>query len=1617
MAGEIKHEWNGTVLTITSDSGTSSADLKGEDGKRGIRGPQGRAGVILKEDGSVDMNGYATEAYVLDAIEIALEDYTPSGGGGGGGGSSTPSNNAVMTLKSTTGWTFKTISDSSECFVSGEWSSIEEELPTGSGTLTVYVNNIVKTNKNIPQGPFSIDVAPYLSSGSNTVKLKVTDVYGNPRTIAFTINKITLTLTSTFDATTTYNTTVSFPYVATGSVTKTMHFILDGVEIGTTEVTTSGRQQTYTIAKKPHGAHLFEVYFTAVIDEETVESNHLFYDIMFVTTGTTTPIISCAYQVDQIEQFETINIPYIVYNPSAFNAAITLSVNDEVVSELTVNRTQQVWVYRADEYGDIKLTIACGGVKKDIMLSVTQSPIDIEETTDSLELHLSSYGRSNNEGNPASWSYEDVACRFYGYNWVSDGWLLDEDGITVHRVSGDARLTIPLKMFENDFRTTGKTIEFEFQTRDVRDYDAEIISCYYGDIGFKLTAQKAILKSEQSEISTQYKDGEHIRVSFVVEKRAENRLILIYLNGIMCGAVQYPTDDNFAQSNPVNITIGSNNCTIDLYNIRVYNNSLTRYQILDNWIYDTQDITLKANRYSRNNIYDAYGNIVIENLPSDLPYMILTGPQLPQYKGNTLSIDGEFVDPVHPNKSFKFAMAEIDVQGTSSAGYARKNYMLTLKNGLTQNGVIRETYQMRNDSIPTNCFCFKADVASSEGCNNVELVRLYNDVSPYRTPPQLTNSSIRQGIDGFPMVIFHNDGENTTFIGKYNFNNEKSTNEVYGLTTGDESWEIKNNTSNRVLWKSADFNGDDWKNDFEARYPKNNEDTRNLASFAEWVVSTDRTQATNATLSPYVTYNGVEHKIDNAAYRLAKFKNEIHLYAELESALFYYLFTELFLMVDSRAKNAFPSLIGGDKICWLPYDCDTAAGINNEGALTYGYSLEDTDHTESGADIYNGQDSVFWCNIRDAFSEELRDMYYELRSNNKISYDGIETAYEEHQAVWPEAIWNEDAYYKYLEPLIEDGAGIYLPMLQGSKSEQRKWWMYNRFRYIDSKYNSGDSLKDFITLRGYAKSDITVTPYADIYTAIKYGSYLVQTRALRGNSYMLACPLDNVNDTEIYIYSASQLSDVGDLSGLKVGLADFSMANKLQNIKLGDGASSYSNGNLESLTLGNNKLLKTLDVRNCTALGTGEQQSLDLSGCSQLEEVYLTGTALKGVTLPNGGVLKTLCVPDTLTNLTVVNQPSLSTFVLNDPSNISTLWLENVDTVVSAQRIVEAMSEGGRVRIIGVNMQLVGAELATAFFNKLDTMRGIDENGNNVNNVQISGHFKVTSDCESYIETWRAEYPNVTFEIWEPTLESTSWTQIKELGYSGLADRFFSVGDEKTITLTTGEVVTAVILGFNHDKDSYKSTANILPISFGLKDCLETTSSAAFGYSGYSNGALKTLIDSYFDLLPADLQAVITPAYKQWRYYYENSWTGVWSSNVNSANLKVWAFSNMEIMGIQYADVDKSTRNSDSVGTQYQYFKEAPIPEGMTPMDADSTTGTYYDDSASTKYYFNTRAIKQLGNESVQNVSYRTCSMTQRNDGANSYAPSVSAWYIGSSGRGYANAGSSSMGVTFGFCI
>ena len=1352
-----------------------------------------------------DTSTYYLHFYDDNGIDVVDPVYVPGGGGSGGGGGG---NAAVLTVTNTTGWLSKTISEESSCQLSFSWSSLEDSMPTGNGTMKLFINGVQKATWDIVQGNVTRDIKAYLGSGVNTAKVTISDVYANSRTITFTITVVSLSISSSFDSSVPYSGSFTFPYTPVGAVSKNVYFYLDGSLYDTVITPASGRQLNYVFPAQASGRHTLRVYFDADIDGNTVQSNELYYEIICVADGDTNPIITSSFNAASITQYESVVIPYFVYNPASMYADITLLANGQVISTLTVDRTEQRWTYRAEDTGTLTLAIRCGSVTKSWTLTVTASDVDVEAETENLALHLSSYGRSNNEGNPAFWKYGNISASFSGFNWTSDGWQHDEDGNTVLRVSGDARLTIPYKMFQNDFRSTGKTIEFEFATRDVRNYDTAVVSCMSGGRGFTLTAQAATLASEQSSIYTQYKENEHVRIAFVVEKRTENRLIYVYINGICSGTVQYPTDDDFSQASPVNISIGSSDCTTDIYCIRVYDNDLTRYQILDNWIADTQNITDLLDRYTRNNVFDQYSQIVISKLPTDLPYMILSCAELPQFKGDKKTVSGSYTDPNDSSRSFTFTGAQADVQGTSSQYYARKNYKIKFKGGFNVNGTQSSDYAMNADAIPTDTFTFKADVASSEGANNVELARLYNNICPYRTVPQQSNAKVRQGIDGFPIVIFW---ENTatgdvTFIGKYNFNNDKGTEEVFGFSAGDESWEIKNNTSSRVLWKSADYSGADWLNDFEGRYPEDNTDGTNLAVLAAWLVSTDQEAVSGASAK---------------AARLQKFINEIDDHMERQAVEFYYLFTELFLMVDSRAKNAFPSIIGGSKWFSLPYDFDTAIGINNEGALAFSYNLEDIDQTSGGADVFNGQQSVLWINLRQGFFDEIKAMYQSLRSSGVLSYAVVEQMFEAHQSKWPEAIFNEDAYFKYLQPLIDDGSAAYLTMLQGSKAEQRKWWLYNRFRYMDSKYNAGDALTDVITVRGYAKSNITVTPYADVYASVKYGSYLVQTRAARNQSYTLVCPLDNVNDTEIYIYSASQLASVGDLSGLMVGYAEFSMGTKLQSLKIGDSSSSYSNGNLTELYLGNNTLLQTLDVRNCPNL----TQAVDISGCVNIENVYFDGTAITGLTLPNGGVLRKLHLPGTVTNLTVRNQTRITEFVMPDFSNITTLRLENVPSVIDEAAILREIDANSRVRLIGFHWDLDSEDEIDELYDILDTMRGLDENGNNTAHAQLAGTIHVPSGSQSVFDAFRERYPDVIITA------DTYYVQVFYYSYNGselIFTEILNPGESaeyaRPYPRTSDGMYDYHFLGWNVEKNQYSVT----------EGCQDTVTEDRTLYAAYS---------------------------------------------------------------------------------------------------------------------------------------------------------------------------------------
>lgn len=1332
------------VRTLAADAYNSSTDAQASAEAAAASAAEAveAAGTVDTEQINANINAKADDLY-FDSETSLL--YLMSNGqvigtgvqvattGGGGSGLT-----YAITMNNLLPSRVITVSEGTKVELAFSYSSVDEDgVDDGPGIGKIIVGNATKCTFSAVQGGNIQDITPYLSAGSNTVKVQVENSEGAKKILSYTVTVAAAYLASAFDTSMPFTGDILFPYTPTGLAEKTMHFEVDGAEIGTAVVTASGRQQSYTIPAQSHGAHTLRAWFDCQIEGVTVTSNVLTFQMICTEEGNTTKIISVDLsQLSSVEQFSNIVTKYRVYDPASLTAAVTLEVNGEVVSNLTVDRTEQTWTYRPTEVGELLQTIRSGDVSAHWSRTVTETSIPVQAETEALALHLSSYGRSNNEETRNVWKSGNIACEFRNFNFVSDGWQIDSKNNTVCRITGDARLHIPYKMFAYDFRTTGKTIEFELATKDVLDYDAEIINCFAGGRGFAINAQQLRLASEQSALGVRYKDDEHIRVTFVVQKKSENRLILCYINGIMSRAVQYPADDDFSQPEPVDITIGSNDCTVDLYNIRVYDNDLSPQQVLDNWIADTTDPEERLARFLRNQIYDVYGNVVISKLPNDLCYLVLECPELPQYKGDKKICSGYFVDLVHPERSFRFENAIIDVQGTSSQYYFVKNYKITYEGGfILTDGTTVTVYAMNDDAIPVSIFTNKADVASSEGYYNVVSAQLFNKYHPLREE----GSKARYSIDGFPIVIFWNNGTETKFLGKYNFNNDKGTPEPFGLSEGDERWEVLQNGTARVGFHSADFSDDSWKEDFEGNYPDKNTDVTNLKAMCEWVTSTDTEQATGEAIEP-VTYNGMEYTADTAEYRLVKFDAELADHFNEATAMYYYVFTEAFLCMDQREKNVLWRY-KKDMLRWLAdyYDADSINGFNNQAQAVFEYWMEDIDYTASGDPVFNGQNSTFWRNLRATRFEDLKAAWHELRDKG-FSYETVMAAFAAHKSKWPEAIYNEDMKRKCLDPLTEAGDGTYLPFLYGDKWALTQQFMYNRFRYMDSKYEYGASLENRATIRTNVMANLTLTYYMKMYGHAYYNAEHVANRVEKDTPCEFVSNATGAEDRVIGINDADMITSLGDLAPHMVELIDLSKMTRLEILKLGDAAADYVNNALTSVTFGNNTLLRIVDLRNCAAL----TQALDMSGCTGIEEVYLDGTAVTSVSMPNGGILKTLHLPGTVTNLTLRNQTKLEEFVLPSYANITTLWLENNSSVVDVFEILSAIPANSRVRLIGINQSVDTYADFENVMTTLNTMRGLDENGNNVDTAQVSGTVHIGSLTSKELYEINTGYPSIT---------------------------------------------------------------------------------------------------------------------------------------------------------------------------------------------------------------------------------------------------------------------------------
>lgn len=744
-----------------------------------------------------------------DAKGEAMSSVTLPEGGGGGNTNPTAIELIINSDLSAT------IKEGDEWNLEFTWRhySLKDNVDTQySGRAELIVNGSSVASKDVVQGIQSFDVSKWLNVGMNSVRVKITADDGIIAQSAYLkLSVVTLNISSSYSLATITEkgTAIPFRYVVTGSGTKVVNFVLDGNPLPTETITASGATNVKSIATSglSHGAHSLVVYAEREISAGTMlESNHLYFDLMITESGTQTTIIATEFNTPEVEQYKTIVVPFAVYDPSAVTSNVDILINGVLSTAMEVDRSRQSWSYRAKNAGDYTITIRANGIERNIAVKVTEASTQISAETDALALYLSSSGRSNSATNKADWSFtaengSTVQAQFSNCEFdEQSGWKADANGLVSLHLAKGAQCYIPYYPFAFDGKTTGKTIEIEFSSSNCYDTDAVLISCLQGVVGFEINAQECYFQSAlKKKISTKFKQNERIRVGFVVQSVAESRFIFLFLNGKMSNVIQYDTSDYFVQTVPVGITLGNASCELDIYNIRVYDNALSFRQMIDNYIADMDDTEVMFAKLAENDILNADSaepEVEYDKVVDKIPCMTLIGA-MPKYKGDKKK-DTKIVyeDRLHPEFSFTCDKCQNDVQGTSSQYYPRKNWKFKFLTDIiyTKSGAKASKYALRGvdgngNLVPQKAvktFCLKADFAESSGTHNTGAANFINEVlvkAGILTPPQQVDSTVRTTIYGFPILLFHQETESSprVFIGKYNFNNDKSTQDTFGF--------------------------------------------------------------------------------------------------------------------------------------------------------------------------------------------------------------------------------------------------------------------------------------------------------------------------------------------------------------------------------------------------------------------------------------------------------------------------------------------------------------------------------------------------------------------------------------------------------------------------------------------------------------------------------------------------------------------------------------------------------------------------------------------------------------------------------------------------------------------
>lgn len=910
-------------------------------------------------------------------------------------------------------------------------------------------------------------------------------------------------------------------------------------------------------------------------------------------------------------------------------------------------------------------------------------------------------------------------------------------------------------------------------------------------------------------------------------------IIMVYEDGVGGRPMIYNNTHRLHQHNPLPITIGCDDCDVYIYRMKAYSASLNDTDILSNFIADARDSDEMISRYERNQIYDDNNSLTPESVAKACPNLRVIKIEAPHFTNDKKDyVKNTSMQCIYTNgdaklDNWKYTNCYHAGQGTTSNeyGFAARNIdVICCADGIhqiTSKITLDPNYKtelvlgdgtkytdgtgkiaLTRNSVPNNWFNFKVNVASSEMANNALLQKRFNDYLPYSNPGTRRDSKVKNSMEFINCVIFikesdpdistHREFKDTDwhFYSLGNMGDSKKTDVTRAYNPNDMKEfciEISDNTLpnsafqtgvanpngtmkypiSKDEWKAGNTAYDNlynnWDGSFEFRYDCCGDSKDGQA------ISSDEEKTKIRTKNKQIWRDFYEFVITSSD---KDFVDHLGDWMIEDAALYLYLFTLRYTMIDNRAKNVFPhwakhymstaeaasagddaknytiddskaAINNGYRFDFWDYDNDSAIGINNSGELTMSYGKEDTDYKTDGDPssgyIFNAAESVLWCRIRDLMQPQLRTMYQSVDSNC-WSAEHLINEFDSWQEQFPEELWRIHYERLYLRTYQAGTVRFLQEMMNGRKKYQRRQWERDQHAYMGTKFVHTDVKSDQIMFRcntpkeAVVKPNYTlrIVPYSDMYISVLYGNSAnpAQIRAKAGQEYEVTTNLTNMDDTAVLIYCASRIQALNDLSACYIHDNDFSKATKLKTLIIGNSTKGYQNTFLTNLNMGNNILLEELNVQNCPNL-TG---SINLSACENLIKLNTSGTVITSVSFATHGKIKHAYLPSTINTLAFKDLQELTDLVLPSYENLETFVCRN--SVVDALDIIKkSIKTLKTVTVTGINWNLENTNILKV----LAKLTGKDENEFNTDHSILTGtiHLPVIRDQElkEYIGT------------------------------------------------------------------------------------------------------------------------------------------------------------------------------------------------------------------------------------------------------------------------------------------